>query len=444
MWRIAWPVSVSTSTVTLFMIANLFWVGYLGTEAVAAVSACGHFLFIMFGLTQVVFVGTLAIVSRRVGEGKPDEAYFAGVHAAILGGVFGTTVAVAGWFAAPWIVHFFEAADGVDRLAVPYLQVTLAGEVFLFVSMAIGASYSGAGDTRTPMVLNGVVVALNAAIDPLLIFGPGEMVIAGVDVGQLGWGVYGAAVADVISAGVGMCMFLVVSVVLDRPFPRPRHQRPVLRPQTFWQIIRIGVPASVSMIARPLSTFFLIRVIASFGTPALAAFGIALRSFSINWIPYSGLNSAVSTLVGQNLGARDVAEAERVVGRGVRVALFVAVAVCFLYGTFATEFISFFDSDPAVVAIGVPFVQLIAFGFLANGATLPLVAAMNGAGDTRPPMIVAFLANWPVKLPLCWALAMPFGYGTTGVWVGMLVSILVEAAIVAWWFRRGSWKTRKV
>jgi Na+-driven multidrug efflux pump len=73
-----------------------------------------------------------------------------------------------------------------------------------------------------------------------------------------------------------------------------------------------------------------------------------------------------------------------------------------------------------------------------------LVAAMNGAGDTRPPMIVAFLANWPVKLPLCWALAIPFGYGTTGVWVGMLVSILVEAAIVAWWFRRGSWKTRKV
>jgi putative MATE family efflux protein len=444
MWQIAWPVAVSTSIISLFQVANLFWVGYLGTDAIAAVSMCGHVLFITFGFTQVVFVGALALVARRVGEGWRDEAYFAAVHAVILGCVLGASLTAIGWLTASSVVAFFGATDAVDRLAIPYLRISLAGQFPFFVSMAIGGSYSATGDTRTPMIVNGIAVAMNAVIDPFLIFAPGERFVAGLDVGWLGWGVEGAAAGNVISAFVGLVIFLTVSIALDRPLSRPRGERLALQPALLWQIVRIGIPASASLVARPLSTFLLIRVIASFGTAALAAFGIALRSFSINWIPYSGVNAAVAALVGQNLGARDVLQAERVVARGVRMATLLAVGFCLLYGSFARQFIAFFDADPTVIAIGVPFVQLVAFGFLATGTTLPLVAAMNGAGDTRPPMIVTFLANWPLKLPLCWALAIPFAYGTNGVWTGMLVSMLVEAAIIAWWFRRGTWKMRRI
>jgi putative MATE family efflux protein len=288
------------------------------------------------------------------------------------------------------------------------------------------------------------VVGIHTIIDPFFIFARGERFVGGLDIGGFGWGVYGAAISDVLSGLLGMAGFLAVSVWLDRPIPRPRGHRLVLQPQMFWQIFRIGVPASASFIARPLSTFLLIRVIASFGTAAVAAFGIALRSFSLNWIPYSGLGAAVSALVGQNLGARDVGAAQRVVVRGVGIALCLAVGFCFLYASFASAFVTFFDSDPTVVAIAVPFVQLVALGFLASGTTVPLVAAMNGAGDTRPSMIVSFLANWPVKLPLCWVLAVPFAYGTNGVWIGMFVSMVLEAVVTAWWFRRGTWKTRRI
>lgn len=350
MWQIGWPVCVSTSTVTLFMIANLFWVGHLGTEAVAAVSMCSHILFIVFGVSQVVFVGTLAIVSRRVGEGNTGAAYETAVHAAVLGAGLGASVGLLGWFAATPILKFFQVADVVEELAVSYLQLAFAGEVFLFVSMAIAAAYSGAGDTRTPMLLNGGIVALNAVIDPLFIFAPGEVAFAGLDVGWLGMGVYGAAVADVVSAMIGMLAFIAVSVMLGRPFPRPRGPRLALRVEMFRQIVRIGIPAGVSFIARPLSTFFLMRVIASFGTTALAAFGIALRTFSINWIPFSGLNTAVAALVGQTLGGRDVDRAERVVVRGVRAGIAFAVGFCVFYGTFAVDLIAFFDTDPGATS----------------------------------------------------------------------------------------------
>jgi putative MATE family efflux protein len=253
----------------------------------------------------------------------------------------------------------------------------------------------------------------------------------------------GAAIADVIAGLVGVCIFLGVSLGLGRPFPRPREPLR-LRAETFWHIVRIGAPASASLMARPLSTFVLLRVVASFGTTALAAIGIAMRAISLNWIPYSGLDVAVKALVGQNLGARDVPAAERVVARGVRVGVVLAVGLCVFYGCFAEDFVGLFDRDPAVIASGALCVQLLAAGLLFSGSAVPLVATMNGAGDTRPPMVSTVLANWAFKLPLCWALAVPLGWGPTGVWIGLLASLVAEAAMMAWWFRRSAWRTRRV
>ena len=103
-----------------------------------------------------------------------------------------------------------------------------------------------------------------------------------------------------------------------------------------------------------------------------------------------------------------------------------------------------FTHDAAVVAAGKSFLKLIALSFLFSGPMLPLGSAMNGAGDTKPPMVIAFIANWLVKLPLSYVLAVPFGYGIDGVWTGMFVSIVFEALLMFWWYRRGTWKTKRV
>jgi len=443
-WDLAWPVSISSSTLTLLTLANLFWIGHLGTSAVAAVSLCGNILFIVFGLSSIVFTGAVAIVSRRVGEGDRNAAFSATVHAVGLGGLLGLAIAALGYVAAPAIVTFFDAGAQVERLGIPYLRIMLAGQIFLYVSIALGATYQAHGDTRTPMLVNVAVVLLNGVLDPFFIFAPAELQLGPVPLGWLGWGVNGAAIAAVLSGTAGCILFLAVSLLLGRPVTRPPGFHAVLRPIELWHMIRIGAPASASMVARPLSTFLLLKVIASFGTSAIAAFGIALRSFSVNWIPYSGINAAVSTLVGQSLGARNVPEAERIVRRGLVLTALLALFFCSVYYGLATQIIRAFDREPAVVAAGVPFLQLIAFSFLFSGPMLPLVSAMNGAGDTKPPMIVAFLANWPLKLPLSWALALPFGYGIDGVWIGMFISIVFEAIVMSLWYRRGKWKSKEV
>jgi putative MATE family efflux protein len=443
-WDLACPVSISTSTGTLLILANLFWIGHLGTVAVAAVSLCGNILFSVFCLSNIVYVGSLAIVARRVGEGNRAEAFSAALHGVCLGALLGVALAIVGWVAAPAIVRFFDAGAEVDAAAISYLRLSFVGQIFLFVSMALSASYQAAGDTRTPMLLNVAVVILNGVLDPFLIFSPRQVVLGGMPLGWLGWGVDGAAIATLVSGAGGCIWFLAISWLGGKPFPWPSHKKIVLTFSEFGRMMRIGTPASVSMIARPLSTFLLLKVIASFGTAAIAAFGIALRSFSVNWIPQSGINTAISALVGQNLGRRDAAEATRVVLRGLILDTLLGVFFCVAYYASAAQIILAFDREPEVVAAGVPYLKLMALGFLFSAPMFPLVSAMNGAGDTQPPMIAAFVANWLIKLPLCYALAIPLAYGVDGIWVGMFISIVFEAVVMFAWYRRGTWKTKKL
>jgi putative MATE family efflux protein len=443
-WELGWPVSISTSTITLLTLVNLFWIGHLGTVAVAAVALGGNILFIVFGISHVVYIGTLAITARRIGEGDRSEAFSATVHGLCLGALIGAAVAVLGYAGSPAIVRFFNAGADVEGAAISYLRIMFTGQIFLYVSTALGASYQATGDTRTPMLVNVAVVVLNGVLDPFFIFTPSQVIVGGIPLGWLGWGVDGAAIAAVLSGVAGMVLFLATSVILGRPFPWPVRQAIRLAPSLFWRMLQIGAPASISMIARPLSTFLLLKVIASFGTAAIAAFGIALRSFSVNWIPYSGINAAVATLVGQSLGARNVREAERVVLRGLVVTTLLGAIFCVVYYVWSSQIILVFDTEPAVVSAGQPFLKLMALSFLFSAPMFPLVSAMNGAGDTKPPMITAFLANWPVKLPLAYVLALPLGYGIDGVWIGMFVSIVFEALVMFVWYRRGTWRFKKV
>jgi putative MATE family efflux protein len=444
MFALAWPVALSNSSIALFLLANLFWIGHLGTTAVAAVSLCGHALFILFGLTQIVNTGTVALVSRAVGAGEGEAAWDASMHAIVLGVVMGLGLGLLAPFLAPPIIGFFGVSAAVEVLAIPYLEISLFSQTLIFLGMAMGASYQAAGDTRTPMWINIGAVTLNVIIDPLFIFAPGEREILGVDVGWLGLGVSGAAWADIVAHICGMSFFVGWSWYRSWPFPKPNTTQFRLRLHQFWRIIHVGVPASVSMMARPVSTFFLLKVIASFGDSAVAGFGIALRAFNINWIFLAGLTAAVSTLVGQNLGARQPEAAERVVGRGLWVSISLGILFVVGYSSIAEEFVGLFDNSPEVIEIGARFLRILAFSMWASSATVPLVAAMNGAGDTQAPMIAAFVSNWLIKLPLAWTLAVPFGYGLDGVWAGMFVSILLEAALVLVWFRTGRWKTKEV
>src|SRR5262249_9978161 len=173
-----------------------------------AVSLGANILFIVFGVSNIVYTGSLAIAARRVGERNLAAALEAGDHGVCLGAALWGAGGGVGCPRRPAVVRVFGAGTDVEAAAIPYLRIMFAGQVFLYVSIALGASYQAFGDTRTPMLVNVAVVLVNGLLDPFFIFSPGEMTIGGVSLGWLGWGVNGGAIAAVFSGIGGMVLLL--------------------------------------------------------------------------------------------------------------------------------------------------------------------------------------------------------------------------------------------
>jgi putative MATE family efflux protein len=437
-WRLGWPVMINMGAHTLFSLIDLYWIGSLGTDAIAAVALCGNILFSMFGLTIIIESGALAMLSRRIGganlSGRDGAEGVAGqaMHLSLL---LGAIVAGTGMLAARSIMLLFDASQEVTDLGTAYLVPMMAGFLVMFPGMALGATFTASGNTRTPMYVGVASNILNAILDPFLIFG-----WAGLP--ELG--VAGASIASLICQMLGLLVLYRVFRRLDMGFPRPRLLR--WYGTVAWsRMLRIGIPGGLGALTRPFSTLFLLKVVATFGPAGVAAFGISVRSLSLTWLYYGAITTAVATLTGQSLGRRDVDGVRRLVAKSTHLSIVVSIALGVPYWLFAPEIVGVFEQDNAqVLELGTLFIRLLVVANLATSFSMVWGAVMSGAGDTRPPMFIAILVNWGVKLPLAYWLAIPQGIGVEGIWWAMFASIVFEAGALFFWFRRDRWMHAKV
>ncbi len=332
-------------------------------------------------------------------------------------------------------VGLFGTSPRVTELALQYLVPMLLSFLPIYPAMALSSFFTAAGDTRTPMVAGVVTNLLNAALDPLLIFGWAGLPACGVA---------GAGTASLICSTLGLGWLAFAYRSSRLPFaaqgllvPRGTHA---------WRtLLRIGLPASLAMLTRPASTVLLLGVIARFGSAGVAAFGITVRALSLVWLYHGALAAAVSTLTGQSLGTGNIAGIRTLVDKSTRLSLLLSAIVGVFYYFWPREIIGLFDSSSQeVLELGALFMRLLVAANLATAFSVIWGAVLGGAGDTRPPMVIAVVANWIIKLPLAYALAVPAGYGVQGVWWAMFFSLIFDSAAIYLWYRRGKWIHTKV
>ena len=437
-WRLGWPVMVNMAAHTLFSLVDLYWIGSLGTDSIAAVALCGNIMFSMFGLTLIIHAGALAMISRRVGAGNlsgRDGAEGVSGQAMHLSIVLGAVVAGIGVMIARPTMLLFDASSEVTELGTAYLLPMMASFLILFPTMALSAIFTAAGNTRTPMYVGVASNLLNAALDPFLIFGWW---------GLPALGVAGAAIASLICEFVGLVSLFALFRRRDLGFPSARLLR--------WygvgalvRMLRIGIPGGLGALTRPFSTLFLLKVIASFGPAGVAAFGITVRSLSLTWLYFGALSTAISTLTGQSLGRQDLAGIRTLVAKSTRLSIVLSLALGLPYWIFAREIVGIFETENALVLdLGTSFIRLLVVANLATAFSVVWGAVMSGAGDTRPPMVIAILANWVVKLPLAYWFAIPLDAGAEGIWWAMAISIVFESGALWVWYRRDRWMHAEV
>ena len=431
---LAVPMVLELVLESTFAVVDIFFVAKLGPSAVATVGLTESFLFLLYAVGMGLAMAVTAVIARRIGEGKREEAAITAVQAIFVAVLVSVPFAIAGIVWAKDLLRLMGGDAWALEHGYRYMQWMLGANVVILLLFIINAIFRGAGDAAIAMRVLWLANGLNIVLCPLLIFGIGPFPELGIE---------GAAIATVIGRGTG------VLYQLWKLFRGGEHIR-VLASQLawhgsiLWNIVRTSFGGVGQMIIGMTSWIFLMRILASIGSEAVAGATIAIRIMMFTLMPAWGMSNAAATLVGQNLGAGEAGRAEASVWRIGWYNMAFTVAVSVLFFLFPRELIAIFSSDPQVIAVGGEWLRILSYSYFVYGWWMVAVQAFNGAGDTVTPTKINFVFFWLIQIPLSWWLAIRLDWQQSGVFWGVFVSETSVGLFTLWLFSRGKWKTVQV
>jgi putative MATE family efflux protein len=423
--RLAVPAIFSNLFYMVFEIADMFWVGRLGGEAVAALSSASFFIWMLRALGLTIATGALALVSQKIGA-RPDTVPRTTLLRARQSTLFfSLMVTLPALLASRHIFTWMGLGGNLAAKASDYAAIFTLGLVFVFTMQSSEHLIRATGNTKIPMVVTGIALALNIVLDPLFMF-------------TFGMGISGAALATLVAQAVGA---VLMELALQR---RCRGHEDSETPPTRgfnWRDMgpfsAIGAPIAFSSAMFSLIYLLLAAIIARFGEAPIAAIGIGHRIEAIPYFVSMGFAVAASTMVGQNLGAGQLDKARK----SVITCLFISSGLMLLFSMlmfiFAEPLYGLFIADPAIIAHGREYIRIVALFEIFLGFELIFEGAFSGAGDTRGPMWIV-LTGTLLRLPVAWLLAVHFGLGTQAIWWGISGSTFLKGIALAFLFARRS------
>jgi len=431
---LAVPMVLEMVMESVFAICDVFFVSRLGANAVATVGLTESLLTLVFSLAIGLSMGTTALVARRTGEKDSEGAGVAGAQAILIGLLASLVLGGIGIVTGPAALSLLGASGDVLDIGSGYARILLGGCGTVMLLFIINAIFRGAGDAAVAMRVLWLANLINLVLDPCLIFGLGPFPELGVA---------GAAVATTIGRGVGV---VYQFWVLARGTSRIRIGLWQIRLASgvMVKLLRVSLGGIFQVLVATCSWVALVRIIALFGSAAVAGYTIAIRVVIFSILPAWGMANAAATLVGQNLGAGKPDRAERSAWlTGLYNMVFLGcIAILFLM--FGGSIIGLFSRDPGVLAIGVECLRIISYGYLFYALGMVVVQAFNGAGDTTTPSLINFFCYWLLQIPLAYWLAVSSDLGPRGVFWAIAIAEAMITVVGASLFRLGRWKTRQV
>lgn len=429
---LAVPIILANLLQTGYQLTDAFWVGRLGAAAVAAISVSFPVTFLVIALGSGLAMAGATMTAQYVGAGRQDMVNHVAAQTMLMVMITSVIFGALGFTLAPALLHLLGVAPDVYMGALGFLRVSFVGIIFVFMYAMFQALMRGVGQTRTPLMIVAGTVLLNFVLDPLFIFGWGPIP---------GQGVMGAAFATLITqalaAALGMVIFLrgQHGIALSWKGFKPD---PVYLKRAFF----LGLPGSVELSTRALGLIVMSFLVSSFGTLAIASYGVGSSILQVVTIPVMGIAMAVATLVGQNIGAGNVDRAARITWLGTLVSFAILTLLGAVAWLCAPWLVSFFiPNDPAVIDGGAHFIRIMCMAWGGIGMQLCIVSAFRASGNMLSAMIIAMVSQWMIQFPLAYILAKHTTLHTDGLWWSFPVTNVAVALISVAWFARGSWKT---
>lgn len=441
-----------------YNLADTYWVGRLGADAVAALSYAWVIVFLMVSVGGGLTVAGTILVSQNKGAGNILQSHHVAGQTLSFVTLVAAVFAAVGYVTTPWLLVLVGATPGTapHTYAVQYTRIVFLGIVFMFWFFIFDALSRGWGDTRTPLYLMGISVLINVVLDPFLILGFADNPIfswvglSGLETtlynltGFEGYGVIGAAIATVFARATAAVVGLYL-LFSGRVGLKPSLEDLRLDFETVYKILDIGAPTAAEQSLRAIGIGALTAIIAIAGDDAVAAYGIVNRLSSLMFLPALGLARGTETVVGQNLGADQVDRAKRAVFMSGALVVSVFVVVIGAAYPFAEAIVGFFlaaeggSAEQNVIEIGAAYITIAGPAYVFLGVFQIALGGFRGSGSTKLAMVFSIQELWLYRLPIAFVLLTWVGMGVTGVWYAVAISYVLSALTTCGWFLRGTW-----
>jgi putative MATE family efflux protein len=401
---------------------------YIGKEALAAVGSSFPIIFTLMSLLIGVAIGSTIIIAQYFGardfinvKRSIDTLYiflfFASIAITVIGIAFSRQ-----------IFELINVPDEVIPMAVQYFNIYMLGSLFYFGFNGISAVLRGLGDSRTPLYFLIIATVLNIILDLLFVI-------------TFKWGVKGVAFATVLSQLITLVMAAIylnkTHEVVKLNFKGLVFDYPIFR-----KSLRIGFPIGFQQAFVAMSMMAMYWLVNRFGTNTAAAYSVVFRIDSFAAMPAMNFANALSTFVGQNLGAKKPERVKRGLLSTISMTAAISIGISLLAMSFGTPIMRLFTNDPDVIEIGKSYLVIVTGFYVVFSTMFQIGGVMRGAGDTFVPMLITFFALWVVRIPVCYYLAEDIGF--TGIWWGIPIAWVVGLILHFIYFSTGRWKRKTI
>ena len=401
---LAIPVMINSFIQSMYNLTDTFWLGRIGTENQSAITLVSPFQNILINFGNGITTAGAILISQYLGAREDEQANSMANHICLTSLAFSVLCALICWLVSPGLVKWLGAEGSIYKYGLTYIRIVVLDLPFLFTINLFTSVKQSQGDTVKPMLLNMFGVVINLILDPLFL-----MVFK--------WGIAGAALAT-----------LIAKIPCDK--------------SKMGSIVKIGLPTAIGGSTMQLGFLLMTKNVNAYGFIATSAYGIGNKINSIITMPANGIGSAISTIVGQNIGAGQKDRADKAYHYALRMgALFLLFFGLILSRRFISQaMVTFFSTDERVIPLATDFLSLMAFWCWSNAFYNVTQGLFQGSGHTMITMIVDASRIWIFRLLTLWVCANVLNMGVASVWYAVVISNGTSAAILYGLYWTGIWK----
>ena len=428
LWTLAIPIMFGMGIQTLYNLVDMIFIGKLGGQAITGIAFNMPLFFLVLGLTMGLGTGVTASIARFIGQENKKQADNSAEHAVFMAAIISVFLSLIGLMFGKTILTFFGATGEILNLGWAYLRVMCIGMPFMIFSGFFRSILAGEGDMKFPMMIAGLGTILNIILDPIFIF---ELESYGGF--GFGLGIAGAAMATVISQVIVFFVFIYMLFFKDHSYITFRLRDFSFSTDIIWDIVKIGLPASLSMVVMAIGQGVFNKILIHFSADTVAAYQVAGRLDMLVFLPIFSIAASLTTLVGMFFGAKEYEALRFTIKYGIMSAFFLTVLSSTFIFLFAEIAVGFFTEDELIISISANFLRLFAFVYPLISVGITTGRVLQGLGKGLPVLVITIVRVLGVSAPLAVCFIFYMGKPVEWVWYSMMLSTVVAFIIALSW-----------